>query len=107
MIGAGHAGLVAAIHLAAAGLEVTILEHAPRPGGATASSARTLPGFVHDDHAAFVPMAVASPAMQELELERDELRWMHACGDEVRAGRLAGDDAVGILQSTIRSVFIA
>jgi hypothetical protein len=32
---------------------------------------------------------------------------MHACGDEVRAGRLAGDEAVGILQSTIRSVFLA
>jgi AcrR family transcriptional regulator len=35
------------------------------------------------------------------------LALMHACGDEVRAGRLAGDEAVGILQSTIRSVFLA
>ena len=37
VIGAGHNGLVAAIHLAAAGCDVTVLEHAPRPGGATSS----------------------------------------------------------------------
>jgi phytoene dehydrogenase-like protein len=77
VIGAGHNGLVCAIHLAAAGLDVTVLDQAARPGGATTSSARTLPGFVHDDHAAFVPMTVASPAMQELELEaREGLRWV-------------------------------
>ncbi|HEY6760411.1 MAG TPA: NAD(P)/FAD-dependent oxidoreductase [Baekduia sp.] len=76
VIGAGHNGLVAAVHLAEAGLDVVVLEHAPRPGGATRSSARTLPGFVHDDHAAFVPMTVASPAMRELELEREGLRWI-------------------------------
>ena len=33
VVGAGHNGLVAAIHLAAHGLDVTVLEHAPRPGG--------------------------------------------------------------------------
>jgi phytoene dehydrogenase-like protein len=36
----------------------------------------TLPGFVHDHCAGFVPLAVASPAMRELELERDGLRWV-------------------------------
>src|ERR1700759_1067036 len=76
VIGAGHNGLMAAIHLAEAGLDVVVVEHGPRPGGATRSSARTLPGFVHDDHAAFVPMTVASPAMRELELEREGLRWI-------------------------------
>jgi phytoene dehydrogenase-like protein len=76
VIGAGHNGLVAAIHLAEAGLDVAVLEHASRPGGATRSSERTLPGFVHDDHAAFVPMTVASPAMRELELEREGLAWI-------------------------------
>src|SRR3954470_12820702 len=75
VIGAGHNGLVSAIHLAAAEVDVLVLEQAPRPGGATTSSARTLPGFVHDDHAAFVPMTVASPAMRELELEREGLRF--------------------------------
>jgi phytoene dehydrogenase-like protein len=76
VIGAGHNGLVSAIHLAAAGHDVTVLEHASVPGGATRSSARTLPGFVHDDHAAFVPMTVASPTMRALELEREGLRWV-------------------------------
>jgi len=76
VIGAGHAGLVSAIHLAAAGIETQVLEQAARLGGATSSSERTLPGYVHDDHAAFVPMTAASPAMQELELEREGLRWV-------------------------------
>jgi phytoene dehydrogenase-like protein len=76
VVGAGHNGLVAAVHLAEAGLDVVVLEHGPSPGGATRSAARTLPGFVHDDHAAFVPMTVASPAMRELELEREGLRWI-------------------------------
>ncbi len=69
VVGAGHHGLVAAIHLAAHGLDVTVLEHAPQPGGATRSVTATLPGFVHDHCAAFGPMAVASPAIRELELD--------------------------------------
>src|SRR4051795_477030 len=69
VVGAGHNGLVAAIHLAAGGCEVTVLEHAPRPGGAATSAAVTLPGFVHDHCAGFVPMTVASPAMRELQLD--------------------------------------
>ena len=77
VIGAGHNGLMAAIHLAAHGLEVTVLEHAPRPGGASTSEACTLPEFVHDHCAGFLPMTVASPAMRELELERDGLEWIN------------------------------
>ncbi len=76
VIGAGHNGLVAAINLAAHGLEVTVLEHAPRPGGATSSSELTLPGFVHDHCAGFAPMAAASRAIRELDLERDGLAWI-------------------------------
>lgn len=76
VIGAGHNGLVAAIHLASHGLDVELLEHAPQPGGASTSTAATLPGFVHDHCAAFVPMAAASPAIGELDLERDGLQWI-------------------------------
>jgi phytoene dehydrogenase-like protein len=76
IIGAGHNGLVCAAHLAAADIETLVLEQGSRPGGATTSSERTLPGFVHDDHAAFVPMTAASPAMQELELEREGVTWI-------------------------------
>src|SRR3954447_26286221 len=78
VVGAGHNGLVAAAHLAGAGCDVTVLEHAPRPGGASSSGEVTLDGFVHDHCAGFVPMTVASPAMRELELERDGLEWTNA-----------------------------
>jgi phytoene dehydrogenase-like protein len=77
VIGAGHNGLVAAIHLSGHGLDVTVLEHAPLPGGATSTSEVTLPGFLHDHCAAFVPMSAASPAIRELELESDGLRWVN------------------------------
>jgi phytoene dehydrogenase-like protein len=71
VVGAGSNGLVAAATLVRAGLDVEVLEHGPRLGGASSSSALTLPGFVHDDHAGFVPMAVVSPAIRELEPEVD------------------------------------
>lgn len=76
IIGAGSSGLVCAIHLARGGLDVTVLEHAPQPGGAARSGEATLPGFVHDHCAGFNPMTVASPAMRELELEAEGLRWI-------------------------------
>src|SRR3954447_17793277 len=69
VVGAGHNGLMAAIELAEHGLDVTVLEHAPRPGGAATSVECTLPGFVHDHCAAFVPMTAASPAIRDLELD--------------------------------------
>jgi phytoene dehydrogenase-like protein len=76
VVGAGSNGLVAAIHLARAGLQVTVLEHGPTPGGASSSVAATLPGFVHDHCAGFNPMSVASPALAELGLENEGLRWV-------------------------------
>ena len=76
VVGAGCTGLVCAIHLARAGLSVTIVEHASAPGGAAASGEITLPGFVHDHCAGFNPMTVASPAMRELNLEVEGVRWI-------------------------------
>ena len=97
VIGAGHNGLVAAIHLASRGLEVTVLEHAPRPGGATSSSELTLPGFVHDHCAAFVPMSAASPAIRELKLERDGLVWIDP--PQVLAHPFADGSAIALHRS--------
>jgi phytoene dehydrogenase-like protein len=75
VIGAGPNGLVAANVLADAGWSVHVLEAEPEPGGAVRSGELTLPGFVHDRFSSFYPLAVASPAIQALELERVGLVW--------------------------------
>src|SRR3954468_13504631 len=76
IVGAGHHGLVAAARLAAAGLDVVVLEQAPRPGGALRSGEETLPGFVHDICSGFFPQAVASPVMPALPLARHGVEWI-------------------------------
>lgn len=75
VVGSGPNGLAGAIRLAQAGLEVTVIEAAERPGGGTLTSERTLPGLLHDDCAAFHPTGVASPFFASLGLERHGLRW--------------------------------
>ncbi|MBI5160701.1 MAG: NAD(P)/FAD-dependent oxidoreductase [Micrococcales bacterium] len=61
VVGAGPNGLVAAVTLAAAGLEVELVERADRVGGGMSSAELTLPGFVHDVCSAVHPGALASP----------------------------------------------
>jgi phytoene dehydrogenase-like protein len=77
VIGAGPNGLSAAITLAEAGREVTVLEAAERPGGAVATEELTLPGFKHDVFSAVYPAAAASPVFARWPLERHGLRWVH------------------------------
>src|SRR3954471_23689130 len=76
VVGGGHNGLVCACTLAERGVDVTVLEHSPQPGGGVRSSEPGLPGFVHDHCAGFMPVAVASPAMQAMELERYGVEWV-------------------------------
>ncbi|MDQ6523573.1 NAD(P)/FAD-dependent oxidoreductase [Nocardioides sp. LHD-245] len=76
VVGSGPNGLAAAIHLARAGLAVTVVEAHDRPGGGTRTSELTLPGLLHDDCAAFHPTGVASPYFASLGLERHGLRWL-------------------------------
>ncbi|WP_205699401.1 NAD(P)/FAD-dependent oxidoreductase [Conexibacter sp. SYSU D00693] len=77
VIGAGPNGLSAAIALAAAGREVTVLEAAGTPGGAVKTEELTLPGFHHDVFSAVYPAAAASPVFRALPLERHGLTWIH------------------------------
>jgi phytoene dehydrogenase-like protein len=77
VIGAGPNGLVAANRLADAGWSVQVVEAEPVPGGAVKSSELIEPGFVNDHFSAFYPLAVASPAIRELQLEQHGLRWRH------------------------------
>ncbi len=102
VVGSGPNGLAAAIRLAQAGLEVTVLEAADRPGGGTRTSELTLPGVLHDDCAAFHPTGVVSPFLAGLGLEEFGLTWdwpevdlAHPL-DDGRAGLISRDMAVTI-----------
>lgn len=77
VVGAGPNGLVAANLLADAGWRVVVCEQQPEPGGAVRSEPGPSEGFVRDRFSAFYPMAVASPAIRSLGLERYGLRWSH------------------------------
>ena len=61
--------------LAERGWRVLVLEAEDEPGGAVKSGELTEPGFTSDLFSAFYPLAVASPAIRSLELERHGLRW--------------------------------
>ncbi|MEO9329390.1 phytoene desaturase family protein [Gordonia aurantiaca] len=77
VVGAGHNGLIAAIRLADAGWDVTVLEAAPQVGGAI-RSAELIPGYVTDLFSAFYPLSVASPVFDDLDLAAHGLRWSRA-----------------------------
>lgn len=78
VIGAGPNGLTAANLLADAGWDVVVFETQPTAGGAVRSAELIRPGCIHDLFSAFYPLAVASPHVQALELERFGLRWRRA-----------------------------
>ena len=61
VVGAGPNGLAAAVTLARAGVQVTVLEAADEIGGGTRSSEAIIPGLLHDHCSAIHPMAVGSP----------------------------------------------
>src|SRR5215467_14204521 len=60
VVGSGPNGLAAALTLARAGLEVTVIEGAATPGGGCRTQELTLPGFRHDVCSAVHPLAAAS-----------------------------------------------
>ncbi|MGO9750229.1 MAG: phytoene desaturase family protein [Solirubrobacteraceae bacterium] len=73
VVGAGPNGLAAAIELAAAGRSVRVIERAGTIGGGTRTAELTNPGFLHDVCSAVHPLAVGSPYLSALGLERDGL----------------------------------
>ena len=75
VVGAGPNGLAAAIALAKAGLEVTVLEAADEIGGGTRTSEAIIPGLLHDHCSAIHPMAVGSQFLAGLGLDRYGLSW--------------------------------
>ncbi|MFI7699546.1 phytoene desaturase family protein [Nonomuraea sp. NPDC049480] len=75
VVGGGPNGLAAAIVLARAGVQVTVLEAADEIGGGTRSSEAILPGLLHDHCSAIHPMAAGSSFLRGLDLGRYGLRW--------------------------------
>ena len=75
VVGSGPNGLACAAVLADRGVTVTVIEAEETIGGGARSAEMTLPGLIHDECSAVHPMAVGSPAMTELPLERHGLEW--------------------------------
>lgn len=75
VVGSGPNGLACAATLASRGVEVTVIEAEERIGGGARSSELTEPGLLHDECSATHPMAVSSPAVAGLGLERHGLEW--------------------------------
>ena len=68
VIGAGHNGLVCAAYLAAAGLEVCVLEAREVVGGNTVTEELTLPGFAHDSCSSAHVLIQSNPLLADDEL---------------------------------------
>lgn len=75
VVGSGPNGLSAAVVLARAGVDVTVLEAEDEIGGGTRSAELNVPGVLHDICSATHPTGVASPFFRSLGLERHGLEW--------------------------------
>ena len=78
VVGSGPNGLAAALALAAAGLQVEVLEASATPGGGTRSSELTLRGLIHDECSGFHPLAVDNRFTRTFHLGSYGLKWRWA-----------------------------
>jgi len=80
IVGAGHNGLAAAVHLAAKGWKVAVIEGNAEPGGAVKTREVTLPGFRHDLCAMNLSMFAGSAffAQYKNELSAEGLNFVPA-----------------------------
>ncbi|MEU2037065.1 phytoene desaturase family protein [Nocardia niwae] len=98
VVGSGPNGLAAAITLARAGSDVTVLEAADEIGGGTRTGEAIVPGLLHDHCSAVHPMAVGSPFLRDLDPARYGLSW---AWPEIDCAHPLDDGTAGVL---LRSV---
>ena len=94
VVGGGPNGLASAVALAREGVAVMVLEAADEIGGGARSGELTIRGLVHDVCSAVHPMAVGSPFLRSLELERHGLEWRWP---EVDCAHPLDDGSAGVM----------
>ncbi|MHB8204394.1 MAG: phytoene desaturase family protein [Desulfomonilaceae bacterium] len=67
ILGAGPNGLTVAAYLARAGLKILLLEKRFEAGGGLATEQVTLPGFLHNTHAVYMPMVDYAPPLRDFD----------------------------------------
>ena len=100
VVGAGPNGLAAAVALAKAGLQVTVLEAADEIGGGTRTSEAIIPGLLHDHCSAIHPMAVGSEFLAGLGLDRYGLSWRLP---EIDCVHLLDGGGAGVLHRSVET----
>jgi phytoene dehydrogenase-like protein len=98
VVGSGPNGLAAAVALARAGVRVTVLEAESEIGGGTRTGSAIVPGLLHDHCSATHPMAVGSPFLAELGLEKYGLSW---CTTEIDCVHPLDDGSAGVLRRSV------
>ncbi|MET9202132.1 NAD(P)/FAD-dependent oxidoreductase [Gordonia sp. NPDC003585] len=100
VVGGGPNGLAAALTLARAGVEVTLLEASDEIGGGARSGELTVPGVIHDHCSAFHPLGVGSPFWAEVGLDRHGLTWRWP---EIDCGHPLDTGEAGLLYRSIEA----
>ncbi|MFE3173974.1 phytoene desaturase family protein [Amycolatopsis sp. NPDC059090] len=98
VVGSGPNGLAAAAVLARAGVDVTVLEATDEIGGGTRTYEAIVPGLLHDHCSATHPMAVGSPVLTGLGLDRYGLRWRLP---EIDCAHPLDDGTAGVLRRSV------
>jgi phytoene dehydrogenase-like protein len=98
VVGSGPNGLAAAIALAQANWKVTVFEAEPTFGGGSRSAELTLPGFTHDICSAVHAMAVASPFLRTLPLEKYGFEWVEP---QIQVAHPFDDGSAAIIERSI------
>ncbi|WP_370287753.1 phytoene desaturase family protein [Nocardioides sp.] len=96
VVGSGPNGLAAAVELARAGVDVTVLEAQPWIGGGTRTIEPFGPGLLVDHCAGFHPMAVDSPALAGLAEFGLEWAW-----PEIDAAHPLDDGPAALLHRSV------